>query len=148
MPQPRYGSFQRAAASTAFVAGLLSAAAGLRFVTHVIAREVAPRLPESMRSAPSASAPWAASAPSDGGSPTLAAASALPTGGSIRVTLMITAGAARSEVFVNRARVGNTPFMGDVTCKAGERVRIELMPPVGAPRSYDRTCAHGTLRVE
>jgi hypothetical protein len=38
--------------------------------------------------------------------------------------------------------------MGDVSCRVGDKIRIELMPPSGAPRSYERTCMPGTLAVE
>lgn len=145
-PERPFAALERARASAALVAGLLSAAIGLRFVGHAAVRGVVvpvpgPRPEQFAR-------PNAASAPPVVSPPAISASATVPLGAPVRVTLVVTAGPERSEVFVNRASVGHAPFMGDVTCRAGDRLRVELMPPSGAPRTYDRMCMPGTLRIE
>ena len=63
------------------------------------------------------------------------------------VTLGVTAGPPRSEVYVNGRRVGQTPFFGDMSCKAGLPLRVELVPPSGPPLTYERECLGGTLEI-
>lgn len=70
-------------------------------------------------------------------------------GTSLRLPLMVMAGPDRSEVLVDGVNVGNSPFVGEVTCKAGERIQIEMVPPKGLPRKFERMCTPGaTLRID
>jgi hypothetical protein len=70
-------------------------------------------------------------------------------GVSLRIPLMVTAGPDRSDVLVDGVNVGNSPFVGEVTCKAGERIQIQVVPAKGEPRKYERVCTPGaTLRIE
>jgi hypothetical protein len=73
-------------------------------------------------------------------------AGAAPT--SVKAYLVVSGGPERSDVYVNGVRVGQSPFVGDVTCKPGKPVRIELLPPKGAPLVHERPCIEGTLRIE
>lgn len=66
---------------------------------------------------------------------------------SLRVTLVITLGPERSEVFVNGVRLGQSPYVGDWTCRRDEPLRIEVLPPRGAPLQVERPCAPGTVRA-
>jgi hypothetical protein len=64
-----------------------------------------------------------------------------------RVTLGVSAGPPRSDVYVNGRKVGQTPFLGDTSCRAGQTIRIEIMPPKGAPLVYSRDCLGGALEI-
>jgi hypothetical protein len=50
------------------------------------------------------------------------------TGDSLRLTLSVTLGPPRSEVYVNGRRVGESPYLGDYACKRGEALRVEIVP--------------------
>lgn len=65
-----------------------------------------------------------------------------------RVYLMVSAGPERSELFVNGVFKGHSPFVGEIHCKPGEPVVVELVPEDKAPIRFERTCAAGTVRVE
>jgi hypothetical protein len=54
----------------------------------------------------------------------------------------------RSEVYVNGVFFGHGPYVGTITCHPGEAVKIDLIPPSGAPRTHERLCHGGTLRIE
>jgi hypothetical protein len=58
----------------------------------------------------------------------------------LRITLSVSSGSPRSEVYVNGSHVGNAPFLGDTSCKAGQTLRIEVVPAAGAPLTYLRVC--------
>ena len=60
------------------------------------------------------------------------------------IQLGISAGPGRSEIYVNGRLLGNTPFVGDTSCKTGLPLRIELVPPSGPPLVYEREC-RGTM---
>jgi len=63
------------------------------------------------------------------------------------VTLGVSAGPPRSDVYINGRKVGQTPFLGDTSCKTGQSIRIEIMPPRGAPLVYSRDCVGGALEI-
>ena len=65
----------------------------------------------------------------------------------LRVTLVISLGPERSEVFVNGVAVGQSPYVGDWTCRRDEPLRIDVLPPRGAPLHVERPCSPGTVRV-
>lgn len=64
-----------------------------------------------------------------------------------RLGLSISAGEPRSEVFVNGVRRGHTPFLGDVSCKIGEPLMIQVIPKKGALLVFERICRPGTLSL-
>jgi hypothetical protein len=65
----------------------------------------------------------------------------------LRMTLGVNYGPARSEVYVNGRLVGQTPFLGDTSCKSGQPVRIEIVPPTTAPLTYARRCVGGAIEI-
>lgn len=65
----------------------------------------------------------------------------------VRVTAMITLPPDQSEIFIDDMRVGKTPYMGDVQCELGGRVRVKLVPPKGAPVELQRNCDKKDLEI-
>lgn len=65
----------------------------------------------------------------------------------VRVTAMITLPPDQSEIFIDGARIGRTPYMGDVECEAGKRVRVKLVPPKGPTVELDRSCDSKDLEI-
>jgi hypothetical protein len=63
------------------------------------------------------------------------------------IQLGISAGPERSEIYVNGRLLGHTPFVGDISCKTGMPLRIELVPPAGPPIVYQRECRGGMLEI-
>jgi hypothetical protein len=92
---------------------------------------------------PSASAAGAAPARSSA----VSRVPAVAPGQSRRVTLGVSAGPPRSDVYVNGRKVGQTPFLGDTSCKTGQAIRIEIVPAKGAPLVYSRDCLGGALDI-
>lgn len=94
----------------------------------------------------SASAPPALSAVI----PVIASGSAppAPRGKAVRVRFSITAGPDRSDVYVDGSKLGQVPYLGDSSCRAGEPVSIEIVPKTGNKLKFERTCELGTIRVE
>ena len=62
--------------------------------------------------------------------------------------LYVNAGPPRSAVFVNGVRVGQTPFIGEVGCRTGDLVKVDVDPPSGAPLRFSGRCAGSTLSVK
>jgi hypothetical protein len=146
------------------LAALLFAATALRFAIVGLSRatsappraESGPaqsaaagaRLPRALRSlsrGPATAAASASTGPRKSSSPAAKPAPAELT----RVMLVVSAGPARSEVYVQGSRVGSTPYVGDVSCAVGESVKIDVVPPRGMPLSFTRRCQSGaTLRLQ
>jgi hypothetical protein len=80
-----------------------------------------------------------------------ASASATPRQGeegeALRVTLAVSAGPARSLVLVNGQRMGKSPFLGDLSCKRGHDVRIEIVPESEPAMRFIRRCKGGTIEI-
>ncbi len=57
------------------------------------------------------------------------------------------AGLGRATVRVDGAEVGQTPYIGDVTCRVGEPVRVELLSSRDEGRSYAVPCRDDVLRL-
>jgi len=151
---PRPESFgaliERAAAISRFLATLLVTAVALRFAVvgfhHAFggAEEAAAEhrvSPPHVKSAP----PPPSASNLAGLPPEPATASTTPR--SYRVTLGVTAGPPRSELYVNGRLVGQTPFFGDLACKETLPIHIQLVPPTGAPIVYERECHGGTIEI-
>ncbi len=130
----------------------LCAAAGLRLMTVAVAWAVEARSP-ALADAP-APPPRVAVASSHVNARVAAGASAgpaepPPTGEPLRLMLAVSAGAPRSEVYVNGARLGLSPYLGDYTCKRGEKLKIEILPVGSLPLIVrDAVCEGKTLRVQ
>ncbi|HMJ14014.1 MAG TPA: hypothetical protein VK524_21500 [Polyangiaceae bacterium] len=65
----------------------------------------------------------------------------------LRVALVITLGPERSEVRVNGVQIGQSPYVGDWTCRRDETLRIDVLPRRGAPIRVERVCLPGTVRA-
>lgn len=55
-------------------------------------------------------------------------------------TLFVDLGPPRSEVFVDGVRVGHTPYAGSWSCKAGDELRIHVLPRRGVPIESRAAC--------
>jgi len=66
----------------------------------------------------------------------------------IRPQLYVNMGPERSTVYVNGVSVGQTPFIGEVTCRSGDPVKVDVDPPAGAPMRFTGRCQGTVLRVE
>jgi hypothetical protein len=66
----------------------------------------------------------------------------------IRPQLYVNAGPERSYVYVNGNRVGQTPFVGEVTCREGDPVRVDVDPPKGVPMRFVGQCVGRMLTVK
>jgi hypothetical protein len=54
----------------------------------------------------------------------------------------------RSEVFMAGGSLGKTPFIGDITCKLGELITVDILPPAGLPRRFKRPCGAPVVRIQ
>lgn len=78
-----------------------------------------------------------------------ASASPSPSNRPIRVQALLSVkhGTLRSEVYVNGELVGNTPYAGDLNCKRGDPVSVEIVPRRGTPIVRSPLCRSGTIEV-
>lgn len=130
--------------------GLLCAALGLRVMTLVIGEAQARRAPVAEpRAVASKTGPAPAPGPATARTrhqPAPERARALG-GPSLRLMLSVNAGPERSEVYVNGSLLGLSPYVGDLTCKEGEQLRVEVVPPKGALVTRSATCEGRTLLI-
>jgi hypothetical protein len=154
----------RLADVTKLLAALLFAATALRFATVSVYRVISPPAPAesgAAQSADTAARPArAARRLGQGHAAAAASGSARPHEFAgpgpkraravvTRMMLVVSAGPARSQVYVQGSRVGGTPYVGDVSCAEGEPVKVDVVPPRGMPLSFTRRCQSGaTLRLE
>ena len=142
---------ERAARAAQVLGALLLAGAGLRLMTVAIASAalahdtdvagVAPAAPRRSRARPTNAAnaiPAAVSAES----------TQIAVSKPVRLMISVLAGPPRSEVFLNGVRLGFSPYVGDVACKLGESLRIEIVPLNDPLIVRHGTCNGGTLRIE
>ena len=54
--------------------------------------------------------------------------------------LVVDFGPERSDVYLGGRKVGKVPYVGHVHCKLGELVRVQVLPPQGAPISREVEC--------
>lgn len=66
---------------------------------------------------------------------------------SLRLFLSVVVGPERSEVFVNGARLGLSPYLGDFTCKQGESLAIDIVPVERPLITRRATCAGKTVLI-
>ncbi len=64
-----------------------------------------------------------------------------------RRQIFVDFGPSRSEVYLDGRRVGKTPFVGQITCRDGDQIRIEVVPPQGMPIRRTGTCRGRSLRA-
>lgn len=150
-PASARGQLRRAAEVSRFVAAILILCISVRFalasVRHALgvsratfAETPAPHPASDPHSSASGKAVSGAASPPVPGS--------LPSGRPLRMTLGVSVGSPRSEVYVNGSLVGQTPFLGDTSCKSGQSVRIEVVPDKGPPLTYLRECLGGSVDIK
>jgi hypothetical protein len=141
-------TLQRASKGAQLLGGLLFAALGLRVMTLAISDARARRAPVQLASGQSAPGGAGPSVP-----PARARHVPAPerngavSGAPLRLMLSVVAGPERSEVFVNGSRLGLSPYLGDYTCKAGEPLRIEVVPAHQGLITRSATCEGRTLLI-
>lgn len=155
-PPPPPGTFgghvRRVAVASRLVAWLLVLPVSVRFavagVEHALSMSGAnvPQKPSSHGAASAETAVPVVSVPVVSAAPTAPAPSG-SAGRPYRVTLGVNYGEPRSEVYVNGSLVGQTPFLGDTSCKSGQPIRIEVVPKSGLPLTYLRRCQGGSLEL-
>lgn len=69
-------------------------------------------------------------------------------GDAVQVQLMVSLGTDRSEVLVDGSLVGKTPFIGDVACRVGDTLKIDVIPAKGMPITLERLCVPEVIRIE
>lgn len=128
-----------AAALLVFVA---TARFALSAVTGTVARTAPELVPSAIQDRPIVTADPPRPAPK----PPPAGPTAV-RGASLRIPIVISVGKDRSEVRINGTEVGHSPYVGEVSCKAGETIRIELIPKTGTSKQFLRECAPGAVRL-
>ncbi len=136
------------AAACRLAAALLIALAAARLAFVTVLGAMAARAPKLAAPAPSAAASASAAPPaSSSASRARTAGRAATPGKSTLVNLVVTVGG-RSEIYVDHAYVGKSPYIGDVSCKVGGTVIVQLVPDKGAPRVFKRECVEGgTIQI-
>ncbi len=141
----------RAADVSRFIAAGMLALCAVRFAGSGVVYAIDHTVPNAQSArAPSPPAPSGSlSSRPEPPAPPKPVKPAVKKGTSLRLSLLATVGPDRSDVLLDGVNVGQTPFVGDVTCKAGEKIEISIVPPKGMPKRYERVCEPGaTLRIE
>lgn len=143
----RAGLADLAAASRLGAAALVAlAAVRLALVAVLGARPATAPLPAQPPARPSATAS-ARLAPSSRGVRARKAKRAGTPGKPALMNLAVTVGG-RAGVYVDHAYMGKSPYIGEVSCRVGGTVTIQILPAKGAPRVFKRTCvAGGTIEI-
>lgn len=94
-----------------------------------------------------ASAPPRAATPTANAAATAPSAPPVPKGPPEVRSLLVDLGPPRSEVFVNTRRLGETPYAGQWTCRAGEILRVQIIPKRGVPVERTLICGGTTMSV-
>jgi hypothetical protein len=147
-------ALDRAFQAAQLLAGVLCAALGLRVMTLAIADAHAARAPLPVLTAQAGTAPAPAPTPAPARTRHVPApdrprnsSNKDGAGEPLRLMLSVLAGPERSEVYVNGSRLGLTPYLGDLSCKQGEQLRIEVVPERDALISRSATCEGRTLLI-
>jgi hypothetical protein len=141
----------RAQVGLHLLAGALCAALGLRIMIDAIGEAritrpvVAPAQPEKPPLLELADEMMARAPPPPAPAPVKAEAEAPAR--SLRLFLSVVVGPQRSDVFVNGARLGLSPYLGDLTCKEGEDLLVQVVPDRGAMITRQAKCGGQTLLI-
>ncbi|MEO8180106.1 MAG: hypothetical protein ABI895_14825 [Deltaproteobacteria bacterium] len=142
------GTLERASKAAQLLGGVLCAALGLRLMTLAIGDAQARRAPAATApEPPAAAAPAQPSRVSARSRRVPAPERASGESSSLRLTLSVVTGPERSEVYVNGSRLGLSPYVGDYTCKQGEKLRIEVVPAREALITRSAICEGQTLSI-
>lgn len=55
-------------------------------------------------------------------------------------SILVDFGPPRSELFINGRKVGNTPYAGQIGCRDGDKIRVQVVPRVGLPLEKMMLC--------
>jgi hypothetical protein len=135
------GTLARAAAISRLIAAFLVATVSIRFAAASFQRAT------GSTGSGTTSANSVPVAPASSGlvrRPVTSAAPSKVAGTPRSIQLGISEGPGRSAIYVNGRLLGNTPFVGDTSCKTGLPLHIELVPASGPPLVYERLC-RGTM---
>lgn len=137
-------SLEQLAAALGVPGAALALVVSVRFAWLAVQGATAPvpQPPESTAPPPRAApvATETASAPAD-------RPPAVPGGTPVRMSLVVDSEHGRAQVFVDGVPVGDTPFVGDVSCRAGKPVKVDIMPPKRVPVTREFECRRGARRV-
>ena len=142
-----FDTLKRARKVAHMLCGLLCAALGLRVMTLAIGDAQARRAPVQLASGEVAPEAGTAAAPAHARHVPAPERNNAVAGAPLRLMLSVVAGPERSEVYVNGSRLGLSPYLGDYTCKAGEQLRIEVVPAHQGLISRSATCEGRTLLI-
>lgn len=128
--------------------GLLCAALGLRVMTLAVGEAQARRAPapEPPVAIKGDRAPAGPATARERHKPAPERAT-VATGAPLRLMLSVNVGPERSEVYVNGSRIGLSPYLGDYSCKQGEQLRVEIVPPKGALVTRSAACEGRTILI-
>lgn len=132
------------------VAAALLAAGTLRLMTVAVAWSAEQRAPERTSASAAEPRPTPRVAPPAAPRvPEPAPSAAKPSGGEpLRLMVAVVAGPARSDVYMNGSRIGSSPYVGDIACKRGEKLRFEIVPATGPVLERQALCEGKTLRID
>ena len=140
-------TLKRASKGAHMLGGLLCAALGVRVMALAIGDAQARRAPASFPSSVIAPGAVPSAAPARAQHVPAPERNTAVSGAPLRLMLSVVAGPERSEVYVNGSRLGLSPYLGDYTCKAGEPLRIEVVPAHQGLITRSATCEGQTLLI-
>ena len=135
----------RVATAVRTIAAFTAVAFAGRFLVVTVSAATAAE-PMATKTSASSASPPPPSAMAD--APRPSASAVVASGSVIRTTIVVNVDPPRSEVTIDGARVGRTPYVGDVVCRAGEQVAVRVALDRGATMVFDRPCLPGTIHVE
>jgi hypothetical protein len=61
--------------------------------------------------------------------------------------LVVSVSPERSEVLIDGVPRGNTPYVGEIECRRGSTIVVNVLPRFGAARTYERVCDRQEIRI-
>ena len=129
----------RAARAARVVAGVAAATFGLRWAAVALAAMFA-----RDAGGPSGSGGAASGAPAAAAS----ASAALAAGTPIQISVVVFARSPAATIRVDGAKLGTGTVLTQTSCKAGETVVVEIIPPKGSIGRHEHPCAPGSIRID
>lgn len=68
-------------------------------------------------------------------------------GAAQQVMLNVSAGPARSDLYVNGRRLGKTPYVGNYSCRAGATLQVQILPEVGPIIELETQCKGHDINI-
>jgi hypothetical protein len=143
---PLLDALARAAVVSKFVAAMLIASASVRFAVAAFEHTLGAGPPRGAPASGASGRPAPLVRPTTPPVP-VASVHRPPPGRPRSIQLGISAGPDRMEIYVNGRLLGNTPFVGDTSCKTGLPLKIELVPHTGPPLVYERECRGSIIEI-